>query len=288
MTLETVREFAPAKVNLALCATGRRSDGYHELDSVVVFADVGDRLQAWPGSGLELDVTGPCAAGVPVEANLVLKAAEALRCAAGAPHLGARLVLEKALPAAAGIGGGSSDAGAALRALNRLWGAGVPIDELMSIGCRIGADVPVCVFAGSARIRGIGEMVTPVAGLPQLHLVLANPGCRLATKSVFARLKRAESPGLPEPLGAFPDVPTLVSYLKACRNDLEAPAIEAEPSIAAVLGELSGLPECLLSRMSGSGATCFGLFADATAATRAGGRLSEMHPEWWVTAAKTL
>jgi 4-diphosphocytidyl-2-C-methyl-D-erythritol kinase len=288
VTPEAEREFAPAKVNLALCVTGRRSDGYHNLDSLVVFADLGDSVEARAGPALSLDITGPCAAGVPVEGNLVLRAAEALREAAGRRTPGARLMLEKVLPAAAGIGGGSSDAAAALRALNRLWAAGLSLQELMFIGAKIGADVPICVFAGSARIRGIGEIVTPIADLPRLHLVLANPGCRLATAAVFARLTRTENPGLPEPLEAFADIAALVSNLKASRNDLEPLAIEAEPQIAEVLAALSGLPDCLLSRMSGSGATCFGLFPDAGAATRAARQLSALYPAWWVAPAKTL
>ena len=130
--------------------------------------------------------------------------------------------------------------------------------------------------------------MTPIADLPRLHVVLANPGCRLATASVFGKLKRTENPGLAEPLEALADIEALVSHLKALRNDLEPPAIEAEPRIATVLAALSGLPDCLLSRMSGSGATCFGLFPDAGAATRAARRLSARYPAWWVAPARTL
>jgi 4-diphosphocytidyl-2-C-methyl-D-erythritol kinase len=287
VTQEAVREFAPAKVNLALFVTGRRSDGYHELDSLVVFADVGDWVEARPARDLSLEVRGPCADGIPVEGNLVLKAAEALRRAAGRPDAAAGLVLDKALPAAAGIGGGSSDAAATLRALNRLWQTGLGPSELMAIGAKIGADVPVCIHAQSARVRGIGEKVEPVGGLPRLHLVLANPGVRLATASVFARLKHIDSSRLPEPLGPFEDAAALVDYLAACRNDLEPPALDAAPAIATVTAALSAEPGCLLARMSGSGATCFGIFADPVLARRAAGRLSAAHLGWWVASGGT-
>ena len=153
-------EFAPAKVNLALHVTGRRDDGYHLLDSLVIFASTGDRLDIGPGETVRLAVAGPQAAGVPVEGNLVLKAAAALAVAAGRPCPGASLRLDKQLPAAAGLGGGSSDAAAALRALNRLWTLGLDTGALAAIGEAIGADVPVCVAAASARIQGIGERIS--------------------------------------------------------------------------------------------------------------------------------
>lgn len=281
-------EFAPAKVNLTLHVTGRRSDGYHLLDSLVVFLALGDRLHVEPAEHVTLAVTGPNAAGVPVEANLVLEAAAALAQASGKPCPGASLTLDKHLPAAAGLGGGSSDAAAALRALNRLWGIGLDTAELMRLGETIGADVPVCVAPMAARMTGIGERVTPLPALPQVHVLLVNPGCSLATATVFAGLTDPENPGLPELPRHWRGVSHLVDYLAACRNDLAAPAIAATPVVQEVLATLAAEPACLLARMSGSGATCFGLFATAEDAARASAGVARSHPGWWVAAARTL
>ncbi|HUE44972.1 MAG TPA: 4-(cytidine 5'-diphospho)-2-C-methyl-D-erythritol kinase [Aestuariivirgaceae bacterium] len=281
-------EFAPAKVNLALHVTGRRSDGYHLLDSVVVFLALGDRLHVAPAEHVTLAVTGPQGPGVPVDGNLVLKAAAALAQAAGRPCPGASLTLDKHIPAAAGLGGGSSDAAAALRALNRMWDVGLDASELMRLGEGIGADVPVCVAPTAARMAGIGECVAPLPALPQVHVLLVNPGCSLATATVFAGLTKRDNPGLPELPGQWRGVSHLVEYLGACRNDLAAPAIAAAPAIQEVLAALAAEPACLLARMSGSGATCFGLFATAEDAARASARLAQTHPGWWVAAARTL
>jgi 4-diphosphocytidyl-2-C-methyl-D-erythritol kinase len=281
-------EFAPAKVNLALHVTGRRADGYHLLDSVVVFLAMGDRLHVAPANGLTLAVTGPRSPGVPVEGNLVLKAAAALADAAGRPCPGASLRLDKHLPAAAGLGGGSSDAAAALRALNRMWSLGLGTAELRRLGETIGADVPVCVAPAAARMTGVGECVAPLPALPQVHLLLVNPGCSLATAAVFAGLSKPENPGLPELPGQWEGVSHLVDYLADCRNDLAAPALAAAPAIQEVLAALAAEPACLLARMSGSGATCFGLFASAEDAARASQAVARSHPRWWVAAARTL
>jgi 4-diphosphocytidyl-2-C-methyl-D-erythritol kinase len=283
-----VREFAPAKVNLALHVTGRRGDGYHHLDSLVVFACTGDWLEARPGAGLTLTIEGPRAAGVPIEGNLVLMAAAALTEATGRPDLGARFVLHKYIPAAAGLGGGSSDAAAALRALNRVWDLGFDIRQLKMIGAGIGADVPVCVAAASARVQGIGECVAPLPRLPEVHLVLANPGCGLATASVFAKLAQPRNPPLPELPERWQGVEQFVDYLAGCRNDLAEPAMAAAPQILEVLTALDNAPECLLARMTGSGATCFGLFATAAAAAGAAAVLTRQHLDWWVAAAPVL
>jgi len=285
---EAFDEFAPAKVNLALHVTGRRSDGYHLLDSVVVFLAMGDRLHVAPAEDLTLAVTGPQGPGVPVDGNLVLRAAAALAHAAGRPCPGASLTLDKHIPAAAGLGGGSSDAAAALRALNRLWGVGLDSGELMRLGEGIGADVPVCVAPTAARMTGIGECVAPLPALPQVHVLLVNPGCSLATAAVFAGLTDPENSGLPDLPGQWRGVAHLVDYLAACRNDLAAPAIAAAPAIQEVLAALAAEPACLLARMSGSGATCFGLFATAEDAARASEAVAQSHPDWWVAAARTL
>lgn len=281
-----VSEFAPAKINLALHVVGRRPDGYHLLDSLVVFADVGDRVTACASEAMRLVISGPRAEGLEIEGNLVLKAAEALKEAAGRSSLGAALGLDKHLPVASGIGGGSSDAAAALKALDRLWDLRLGAERLAEIGLKLGADVPVCVHGTSARMTGVGEAIEP-ASLPKVPLVLANPGRPLSTAAVFAGLERRDN----EPMGPLPALRTvgdLVAWLRQCRNDLEAPACLAEPSVGAVLDALRTRPGCLLARMSGSGATCFGLFADAGAATAAAGRLSKAHRDWWVAAAQTL
>jgi 4-diphosphocytidyl-2-C-methyl-D-erythritol kinase len=281
-------EFAPAKGNLALHVTGRRHDGYHLLDSLVAFASTGDRLELSPGEAVTLALAGPQAAGVPVEGNRVLKAAAALALAAGRPCPGASVRLDKQLPAAAGLGGGSSDAAAALRALNRLWNLGLNTAALAAIGEAIGADVPVCVAAASARVQGIGERISLLAELPAFHLVLAKPACALATASVFANLKERDNSALPDLPERWQGLAQLVDYLASCRNDLTAPASAAEPAIGEVLAALAAAPDCLLARMSGSGATCFGLFATADEGSAAAASLARRHPDWWVAAAHAL
>ena len=288
LTTGAFSEFAPAKVNLALHVTGRRGDGYHLLDSIVVFLALGDRLHVAPAEHVTLAVTGPLGAGVPVDGNLVLRAAAALAQAAGRSCPGASLTLDKHIPAAAGLGGGSSDAAAALRALNRLWGIGLDPAGLRRLGETIGADVPVCVAPAGARMAGIGECVTPLPALPEFHVLLVNPGCSLATAAVFAGLVDPDNPGLPELPGRWRGMAHLVEYLARCRNDLAAPAIAAAPAIQEVLAALAAEPACLLARMSGSGATCFGLFATAEDAAAARAGLARSHPGWWVAAARTL
>ena len=271
-----VEGFAPAKVNLALHVTGRRDDGYHLLDSLVVFADVGDRLTAAPDAVLSLAVTGPRAAGVPVDAgNLVLRAAALL-----GHGRGARIVLEKHLPAAAGIGGGSSDAAAALRMLARLWGVALPDPAAV---LTLGADVPVCLHARPARMRGIGESLTPLPDLPPFWMVLVNPGVPVPTGPVFAALARRDNAPLPPSLPRLADAVALANWLGACRNDLEPPARALVPAVGQALAALAGQPGCLLARMSGSGATCFGLFATASGAAAAAAALKAAAPGWWVT-----
>ncbi|WP_102224240.1 4-(cytidine 5'-diphospho)-2-C-methyl-D-erythritol kinase [Acidimangrovimonas sediminis] len=266
--------FAPAKVNLTLHVTGRRADGYHLLDSLVVFADVGDRVSAAPGAGLTLRVTGPRAEGVPVGGdNLVLRAAQLL----GAD--GVALTLDKHLPAAAGIGGGSSDAAAGLRALSALTGREMPGAEALM---RLGADVPVCVAAEASRMQGLGERLSPVAGVPPVWMVLANPGVAVSTPAVFRALASPDNPPMPETLPAWPDAAALAGWLSMQRNDLEAPAMALCPEVEQVLRALSALPGCLLARMSGSGATCFGLFASAGGAAQGAAALSMYQPGWWI------
>lgn len=255
--------FAPAKVNLTLHVTGQRPDGYHRLDSLVAFATVGDRLRLDPGPEMALEVSGPFAAGVPCDLrNLAWRAAEQ------AGWTG-RISLEKHLPHGAGIGGGSSDAGAVLRAL----GAGRGAVEL-------GADVPVCVLARAARMQGIGEDLTPV-DLPPLPAVLVNPGAIVPTPAVFKALKCKDNAPMPVvPDLAGPD--QWIAWLSAQRNDLEAPARAVAPVIGDVLTALEVRAGARLCRMSGSGATCFAVFDSSDAAQRAAADLSAAHPDWWV------
>ena len=264
-----VTEFAPAKLNLALHVTGRRADGYHLLDSLVVFANVGDRLRFTPGP-LSLTVEGPFAAGLRVDDNLCLDAA---RLAGGQ----VAITLTKNLPVAAGIGGGSADAAAVLRGLARM-GVALP-----PAPARLGADLPVCLAGQPARMRGTGEVLDPLPPLPDLHLVLINPRIGLSTPDVFNALSRKNNPSLPELPDRF-DMTGLVDYLAACRNDLEAPALALCPQIATVLRNLRE-QGALLARMSGSGATCFGIFDSARAAGLAAYRIGAGQEGWWITAA---
>ncbi|MBR9842598.1 MAG: 4-(cytidine 5'-diphospho)-2-C-methyl-D-erythritol kinase [Rhodobacteraceae bacterium] len=262
--------FAPAKINLTLHVTGQRADGYHLLDSLVVFADIGDRLTATPATEPSLTVTGPLSDGVPTgPENLVLRAAALIQTPAA-------LSLEKHLPAAAGIGGGSSDAAATLRALSALTGVPLPDDK----GLSLGADLPVCTLARAATMRGIGEDIAPVDGLPPLPAVLVNPRVDVPTPSVFRALtSKTNAPMDPIPQGA--DFNTFCNWLATQRNDLEPPARTLAPEIDATLAALS---DARLARMSGSGATCFGLYPTQAAAEDAAARIRKAQPDWWVAA----
>jgi 4-diphosphocytidyl-2-C-methyl-D-erythritol kinase len=270
-----VQRIARAKVNLALHVVGRRADGYHLLDSLVAFADFGDVVTVEPAPSLSLSITGPMAAGLSAGSdNLVLKAAQML----GSP-LGAAITLEKRLPIASGIGGGSADAAATMQALGALWGCALPdAGQVLALG----ADVPVCLAGQSCRMAGIGDQISPIA-LPPAHLVLVNPGVGLSTAAVFGALLCRDNPPLP-PAAPMPDAVALAAYLGHCRNDLEAPALSLVPQIGAVLAALQGQKGCLLARMSGSGATCFGLFASASAAVAAATALRAQSGAWWVQA----
>lgn len=264
-------EPAPAKVNLFLHVVGRREDGYHLLDSLAVFPGPGDVLRATAAERLTLEVTGPFAAGLSGEGdNLVLRAARAL-----APGRGARLVLEKNLPVASGIGGGSADAAAALRVLSRLWGVAA---DLPAVAATLGADVPVCVAPVPTRMGGIGEVLGPAPVLPPCNVLLVNPGVAVSTPDIFRRRTGPFRPAATMPT-AWTDAADMAGGLAATANDLEEPAIGAAPVIGVVLAWLREAPGCLLARMSGSGATCFGLFA---------GDLPEAVPNgWWAAGGRT-
>lgn len=267
--MTAVKAFAPAKINLTLHVTGQRADGYHLLDSLVVFADIGDQITVRHADQLGLTVTGPMAAGVPVDAsNLVLRAARLAGVDAVA------IELEKHLPAAAGIGGGSSDAAAVLRALQESHQVTVP--DVLALG----ADVPVCLAGCTARMSGIGEQVVPVSGIPALFAVLVNPRVLVHTPDVFRALSDRNGDAMPC-IPVFDGAVGCMDWLRTQRNDLQAAAISEQPVIAQVLRVLSD-EGAVLSRMSGSGATCFGLFQTQGMAHRAAGVVAQSHPDWWV------
>ena len=272
-----LREAAPAKVNLYLHVTGRRADGYHLLDSLAVFGPAADALALAPADDLSLRLDGPFGGALAAEPdNLVLRAARALAAAAGVPARAA-ITLTKRLPIASGIGGGSADAAAALRGLDRLWGLDLGLARLAAIAAPLGADIPVCVAARAARMGGIGELLSPAPMIPACGLLLVNPGVALATPAVFRARGGGFTPPAVLPPG-WPDAAAMARDLAATRNDLEAPAIGLCPVVAEVLAALQALPACLLARMSGSGATCFGIFQDAAAARAAA---SLLPGAWW-------
>jgi 4-diphosphocytidyl-2-C-methyl-D-erythritol kinase len=283
---DVLTEPAFAKVNLTLRVLRRRADGYHDIDSLLVYADLADRLSLKPGGDLELTVHGPTAgaAGSLVD-NLVLKAAGALAARVPTLQLGA-FALDKRLPVAAGLGGGSADAAAALRLLARANGILLDDPRLTDAARASGADVPVCLDPRPRRMQGIGDVLSPPLTLPSLPAVLVNPGVSLSTKDVFDALAISES-AKEQPLDrAVPpnEQAALLSYLAVRPNDLEGPAIALAPMIADVLAALRAVPGCRLARMSGSGATCFGLFDDLQAAETAAAALRQSHPSWWVQA----
>lgn len=276
-----MRLLAPAKVNLALHVTGRRADGYHLLDSVVVFADHGDTIALVPSADLSLTVTGPRAGGVPADRrNLIWQAAELFP-----PGQGAAITLDKHLPHAGGIGGGSSDAATTLRGLAAFWNQPLPDPAAV---LSLGADVPVCLYGKPARMSGIGEAISPLPPLPPLWIVLVNPGVEVPTGAVFKALARADNAPLPDmPQDGWPDAARLADWLGRTRNDLEPPARAQVPEIGRVIDRLTAQPGCLLARMSGSGGTCFGLFAAEPPARDAAHALADQ-PGWWVAAAAVL
>jgi 4-diphosphocytidyl-2-C-methyl-D-erythritol kinase len=300
-------ELAPAKVNLTLRVLGRRPDGYHDLESLVVFARVGDALAFTPARTLALAVRGPTAAASgALDDNLVVKAARALAQTCAGLKLG-HFVLSKRLPVAAGLGGGSADAAAALRLLARANGMALDDPRVTEAARATGADVPVCLDARPRLMRGIGDVLSAPLELPRLAAVLVNPRVAVPTKMVFQALHRhpeVRGGEAAEPRRITPPPPSspasfeglasrgclrmteLTAMLAENGNDLEAPAISLQPVIAEVLAALRALPGCALARMSGSGATCFGLFETMRAATSAARTLRGDHPSWWIRATR--
>jgi 4-diphosphocytidyl-2-C-methyl-D-erythritol kinase len=288
-------ENAPAKVNLTLRVLGRRADGYHEISSLVAFADCGDRLSLTPGGELALTLAGPRApAAGEVADNLVLKAARALQTCILGLRLGA-FHLQKELPVAAGLGGGSADAAAALRLLARANELALDDPRLFEAARSTGADVPVCLDPRPRLMRGIGEKLSAPVALPPLPALLINPGVALATKDVFAGWSVASEPAVPFDLDAIAKTDSktdskadgygrLLPLLLAQPNDLEGSAIALAPVIAEVLAAVRTLPGCGLARMSGSGATCFALFSAKAYAAAAEKILRAKYPAWWLCA----
>lgn len=291
-----IEEVAPAKVNLALHVTGRREDGYHLLDSIATFTRDGDRLRFTLADTDSLDFSGRFGAALAADdhENLVIRARDGLRNLLNAQGQAAPPVaihLEKNLPIAAGIGGGSADAAATLRGLGRLWQAPSGAQghalagPLAALALSLGADVPMCLVSRPLRARGIGEAITPLA-LPAFAMVLGNPLQAVSTPDIFRRLTRRDNPPLPAPPAAMDD-PHWLPYLTRQRNDLETPA----GRLLGAIGEISMLIRqqgALFVRMSGSGATCFGLFADDTQAEAAVATLARMRPDWYFLATRTL
>jgi len=283
--MEPVSERARAKINLTLRVLGRRSDGYHLLESLVAFADVGDDVLLSPGSPPQVAMTGT-SAGAITGRNLVDTALQKLEAADPGLQLGA-VEVRKELPIAAGIGGGSADAAAVLRAVRRVNPAS-PVDW-QALAASLGADVPVCFADSAALMWGVGERLEPVPHLPPLPVVLACPMAAAPlekTRTVFAQLAvpPASSSAPPMPLPAFPDARALVQYMRGIGNDLRAPAHAVMPSSAQAEAEIAVQTGCRYASLSGAGPTSFGVFEDASAAAAAAGRLRAGHPDWWVAA----
>lgn len=278
---------APAKVNLTLHVTGQRDDGYHLLDSLVVFTDAGDVIKVAPANTLTLAVTGPFAFGVPTDgSNLILRAAETLRHIRGVIK-GAAITVEKHLPNAAGLGGGSSDAATTLKLLAELWEVS-PLSASNTEVLMLGADVPVCMCSPTpTRMSGIGELLAPVPKLPTCALVLINPKVSVPTGAVFDGLATKQNPPMdriPENL-SFAD---FADWLAAQRNDLQPPAIKTAPTIKAAIDRLNKNPTIAFAGMSGSGATCFGITKNMADARHAARIIQVAEMGWWVTPADVL
>lgn len=272
---------ARAKVNLFLQVTGKRTDGYHLLESLVVFADRGDRITVQEAEDLTLKVSGPFSTAIDsTEENLVIKAAQKLKSESGIDK-GARISLEKNLPVAAGIGGGSADAAATLKSLNTLWNIGFSEDRLSQIGLSLGADIPACLYGRPAIMSGIGEHISGIVDFPEFYILLVNEGSSLATKDVFKRLKSTKKTPPSVDFNGL-TVRELFTALRSMPNDLAAPALQIVPAIGTVLAMIREQKGCDLARMSGSGATCFGLFAEGDAARKAAKAIQAKHPGWWV------
>lgn len=284
--MTALEALAPAKVNLFLHVGAPDAQAYHPLCTLMVFADLGDRVRLSPSDAPAFHVTGPYAAALVGEGdNLVLRAMRALLQALRGPRPAMSLVLDKALPVAAGLGGGSSDAGAALRLLRQVWAPDMADDRLQALAASLGADGAACLWGAPVLAEGRGEVLTPAPVLPAIPAVLVNPGVEASTRAVYGEFDRlgrfgdVASPALPD---AFESVEEVAAWLSLQRNDLEPAAIALAPEIGQVLAALSEEPEVLVARMSGSGATCFAICAGDLEAEQLAARLAELRPDWWV------
>lgn len=283
--MTTLRDTAFAKINLTLAVLGRRVDGFHQIESLVAFAALGDEVTLEPGKGLDLAVEGPFAGALTGD-NLVIAAAMAAKVLHPELRFG-RFRLVKSLPVAAGLGGGSADAAAALRLLARANPGARPETALASLAPELGSDVAACLDSRPALITGRGENVKPVAGFPSCGVLLANPGVKLATQDVYAALDAGPLSGSPkkiETLNFAGDFRKLVDYVAAGRNNLEVPAMRLAPVVEDVLTALSRLDGARIARLSGSGPTCFALFSTEEEAQCAAASLTREHPDWWIAA----
>jgi 4-diphosphocytidyl-2-C-methyl-D-erythritol kinase len=289
-----IEEFAAAKINLALHVTGQRADGYHLLDTLVTFADVGDRLQFVPSKVDRFTLSGRFGAALPTDGdtksgNLVLRARDLLRDharASGQASHPVQIHLEKNLPVASGIGGGSADAAATLRGLARLWGFSVPLEDLKTLGLKLGADVPMCMESRPLVARGIGEHIRLLDEFPRLHLLVVNPLVEVSTPAIFKSLTQKNNPPLELPTD-FVSIHAWIEAIQHARNDLQPAAETMAPEIALTM-EMICSTRPLLARMSGSGATCFGIYADGATALAAKTAVGNMRPQWYCEIARTI
>jgi 4-diphosphocytidyl-2-C-methyl-D-erythritol kinase len=281
----TLSRLAPAKVNLFLHVGPVEADGYHPVSSLMVFADIGDRLTIGPADYPAFESDGPFAAALGDGLNLVERAWGLVAERAHVPMAPFRLILTKLLPVAAGLGGGSSDAGVALKLIRDSMGLPLDDEALIEIARELGADGPACFRAEPVLGEGRGDRLSPAPAMPPVDAVLVNPGVPCSTGAVYRAFDLggakggADTPGLPE---VFEDVSELAAVLSFCRNDLEAPATQVAPEVATVLDTLRGAPETLLARMSGSGATCFALCASTYDAEALAEQVAALSPRWWV------
>ena len=284
-TNNTITAIAPAKVNLYLHITGKKKTGYHELDSLIVFTELHDIISVTTHHNIEISVRGPLAGQLSEspETNLVYKAAQILTELTDIPK-GAKITVSKNIPVAAGLGGGSADAAAAIQALCKLWNIGLEDRVLATIALSLGSDVPACLLSKTAQISGFGEILKPVPEFPKnLHLVLVNPGIKLLTKSVYEGF-RGPFKGT-KSISLFPTNPTnLPAFLQQCSNDLSESAKELCPDIIEVLDALESCTGCYLARISGSGPSCFGIFPNAKVANLAALQIARRKTDWWVKA----
>lgn len=286
---QTVRYTAPAKINLALHVTGRRDDGYHLLDMLVVFANFGDRITVRESDEDNFTIDGRFAEGIPLDSgNLVIKARDALRAHTGRKLSPIAIHLEKNLPVASGIGGGSSDAAATLLALNEIWRLGLDHNTLAEFGLKLGADLPMCLhgaaYGAPLVARGIGEQLTEAPQMPSLSMLLVNDGTAIATPDVFRALTKRDNAPLPAP--AHSNVENICAYLGSTRNDLLPAALSIAPHINVKL-DLLRASGALFAQMSGSGATCFAIFKDQQRADAAASHILTQKPDWFVVSSHT-